>query len=224
MYGMIYKDGNEKPGDILQLWQLIRQEVGTVPKERKQGMKFDTLSAENVIDKVRDAADRHGVLVYPVMVQGVGHAIEDGTLADVTVTFNVQAISDGSYITIAGFGLGADSQDKAGGKAGTYAMKQALVQALLANGSTKKGGIGRKNAIAADTDDTDTPIEGGVKRSAPPAVDDVIALFDMAQTKEEFNAVMVKFKRVHPDNQIECKDSLLNAMTRLGIERKKKAE
>lgn len=190
----------QRPGVILQKWSNIRKAVGTVPKEKKPGMKFETLSSENVIDKVRAACDDEGVLVYPVNVQGSGKVVEDGTLADVNQTFRVQALEDGSYIEIAGFGLGADSQDKAGGKAGTYSLKAALVQALLAGGSKKKGGV-----KTPDTDDEDEPIKGGVKpkTNAPQArpVEDIRKVFQLAQTKEEYAAAVVEGKRLHPNDQ-----------------------
>lgn len=124
--------------------------------KQKAGVKFKVRSADELVDKLRPVANELGLLIYPVAAQGKGHVVDNGTLAEVNLTIRIQAVEDGSYIDIAGFGLGADNQDKAGGKAGTYAFKAALVQALLAGG-------------AEDTDDSDTPIAGGVRpRQARP--------------------------------------------------------
>jgi hypothetical protein len=106
------------------------------------------------VDKIRPIANELGLLIYPCRAEGKGHVVDNGTLAEVTLTIRVQDAETGDYIEVAGFGLGADNQDKAGGKAGTYAFKQALVQALLAGG-------------AEDTDDSDTPIQGGVRPRQP---------------------------------------------------------
>lgn len=137
-------------GDVFQKFAELRHEVGVLKAKKKDGVRFKVRSADELADKVRPAADRLGLLIYPVRVEARGHVVESGTLAEATVTLRVQAISDESYFDIVGFGLGADNQDKAGGKAGTYAWKTALVQALTAGGEK-------------DTDDTDTPIQGGVK-------------------------------------------------------------
>jgi hypothetical protein len=187
--------------------------VGTVPKETKKGMKFATLSSENVIDKVREAANKEGILVFPVATVGKAYPVDDGTLCDVNVTFRVQSIEDGSFITIAGYGEGADTQDKAGGKAGTYAMKAALVQALLAGGSKAKGGV-----KAPDTDDEDEPIPGGVKRTGKPKAmskDDVAELFNRAQDRVEYLAAFAQVKLLDPAVQLALRPVIAEANTRI---------
>lgn len=213
---MLTDDGmvGDKPGAILAKWAKIRHDVGVISKEKKNGMKFATLSSENVIDKVRDAANDEGVLIYPYST--VGHALlcEDGTLCDVNVTFRVQAIEDGSYITIAGFGEGADSQDKAGGKAGTYAMKAALVQALLAAGSKARGGL-----KAPDTDDTDEPIPGGVKaktgKPKAPTNEAVLALFEDAGDNDAYAYALAQVRLMTPENQVSLRPAIIAAKARI---------
>lgn len=137
-------------GDVLGKIAEVRKALGNLKAKKKDGVKFKVRSAEELNDKLRPLAIEHGLLIYPVTAFGTGYAVEDGTLATLNLTLRIQALSDGSYIDIAGFGLGADSQDKAGGKAMTYGWKAALIQTFLAGG-------------ADDTDDTDTPIKGGVK-------------------------------------------------------------
>jgi hypothetical protein len=142
-------------GNVYEKFAELRKQVGVLKAKVKQGVKFKVRSADELADRVRPEADRLGLLIYPVGVEAKGHVVDSGTLAEATVTLRIKSISDGSYFDVVGFGLGADNQDKAGGKAGTYAWKSALVQALIAGGEK-------------DTDDSDTPIQGGV-RPRPPA-------------------------------------------------------
>lgn len=137
-------------GKVYGLWAEVRKEVGVLKAKTKAGVKFKVRSNDELVDRLRPVCDKLGVLVYPTGVEAKGHVVESGTLAEATVTLRVRCIEDGSFFDIVGFGLGADNQDKAGGKAGTYAFKSAVVQALLAGGEK-------------DTDDTDTPIVGGVR-------------------------------------------------------------
>lgn len=184
-----------KPGVVLALWLQLRKKVGIVEAVQKKGMKFKTRSAEDLIDAVRPVANELGLLIYPTECKGQGFVVEDGTLAAVNLDIIVQAVEDGSAIKIAGFGLGADSQDKAGGKAGTYGFKQALLQGLLAAG-------------ADDTDDTDTPIKGGVKLPAKrpanvplPNVskDEVVKALESAKTPSEYDTAKKLLGTLSPE-------------------------
>jgi ERF superfamily len=148
--GMIDDDGVCKPGAVLRAVLELRKRVGIIDKKKKPGMRFETRSSEDLIDAMRGPCNELGLLIYPTECKGNGFPVEDGTLASVGLDVVVQSVEDGSAIKWAGFGLGADTQDKAGGKAGTYAFKAACLQGLLAAG-------------AEDTDDTDTPIQGGVR-------------------------------------------------------------
>lgn len=190
-----------KPGKILALWADARRMVGTLEAKTKQGVKFKVRANEDLVDKLAKACDHLGILVYPAEGFGKGHVVEDGTLAEVSLYIVVQAIEDGSKLGFWGFGLGADNQDKAGGKAGTYAFKQALVQAALAGG-TKDA----KNRMP-DTDDTDTPIEGGVKpksaKPKSPTFDEVSALLQAATVESEYREALAKLKLASPADQVK---------------------
>lgn len=201
-----------KPGQILKLWLELRKHVGTVKAKKKDGVKFKVRSAEDLIDQVRGKANELGILIYPHWANGKGHVVEDGTLADVTLTVIAQAIEDGSQLSFAGFGLGADHQDKAGGKAGTYAFKQALIQALLAGGSDSAKQLG-----VADTDDSDTPIMGGVKpKSKTTSVEvmrkklESVGERDTAGYSEAIKELMI----LKPADQLSLKDAVISAKAR----------
>lgn len=193
---------------ILGLIHQLRQRVGTLKAKKKDGVKFKIRSADELVDRIRPAADELGILIYPVHVEGRGHVVEDGTLAEVTLTVRVQAVSDGSHVDFCGFGLGADQQDKAGGKAGTYAFKSALVQGLLAGGSE-------------DTDDTDTPVPGGVKPKAPrapkPTVDQVLAAVKAATDRDTYLAAVNLVKLATPETQVAVMDEFRSAKAALGL-------
>lgn len=207
-----------KPGKVLELFLELRKRTGVIAAKKKDGVKFKVRSAEDLIDKIRDEANDLGLLIYPGSphqgTTGKGHVVEDGTLAEVTLTVMIQAIEDGSRLALGGFGLGADLQDKAGGKAGTYAFKQALIQALLAGGaaSAKKLGV-------ADTDDTDTPIEGGVRpktRKKAPTADEMTKLFESLEAgdRDGYDAALKMAMTMQPAEQTKIKDVVKAASAR----------
>lgn len=183
--------GGMKPGAILGLWAECRRMVGTIEAKQKQGVKFKVRANEDLVDKLSRACDELGIVVYPAEGTASGSVVENGTMATVGLMVVVQAIEDGSKLAFWGFGLGADSQDKAGGKAGTYAFKQALIQATLAGGTKDK-----KNR-APDTDDTDKPIAGGVRPKTSAAglsESELKAAFEAASTEAEYRAAVEKLK------------------------------
>lgn len=183
-----------------------------IQAKQKQGMKFKTRSSEDLIDAIRSKANSLGILIYPNEVVGQTFVVEDGTLAGVSLSIVAQAVEDGSRIKIAGFGLGADSQDKAGGKAGTYAFKAALIQALLAAGTENAKKLG-----VTDTDDSDTPIEGGVKpktRAKAITTEAATEELDAATNEAEYRAVVTKVMQMQPAKQLELKAKILETKAR----------
>jgi hypothetical protein len=203
-------DGNYKPGRILELWVQLRKRVGVVALKKKNGMKFETRAATDTYDQVREAADELGILIYPHEGKGEGKVVDSGTLCDVTLNIICQAIEDGSCISIFGYGQGADTQDKAGGKAGTYAFKQALIQACLAGGAKTP----KKDRIP-DTDDTDEPIPGGVKaRSAKPSQQAVEEALKAAENEPQYRAAVDMLKQLAPEAQVAIKPVAMEAKAR----------
>lgn len=197
-------------GDVLQKIADVRKALGNLKAKKKDGVKFKVRSAEELNDKLRPLAIEHGLLIYPTTVLGSGYPVEDGTLASINLTIRIQALSDGSYIDVAGFGLGADNQDKAGGKAMTYGWKAALIQTFLAGG-------------ADDTDDTDTPIKGGVKAKtgrAKVTSDTVKAALAELQTPGDapkFRDVAMLASKLSKEEQEVIMDDFAAARQRLGM-------
>lgn len=210
--GMLYKEGSEvlMPGAILKKWLEIRKAVGNIELKQKQGMKFKTRAAVDMYDKVRIAADEQGVLIYPHEGKGEGKVVESGTLCDVELTIIAQAVEDGSCLQIWGFGQGADTQDKAGGKAGTYAFKQAVIQACLAGGEKTKA----KDRIP-DTDDEVEPIPGGVKpKSSKPSQVQVQEALTSAKDEPQYRAALELLKQTTPEAQVALKSVAREAKAR----------
>jgi len=184
----------ENLGAVLGLLANLRKKVGNIKAKKKEGVKFKVRSAEDLADKLREAAIEEGLLIYPVAAQGRGFVVEDGTLAEVNLTIRIQALEDGSYIDVMGFGLGADTQDKAGGKAGTYAWKTALIQTLIAGG-------------AEDTDDTDTPIKGGVRKpTGKPKASEVQAALEGATDEAGYKAAIALAMQLAAPDQMGLVD------------------
>lgn len=210
--GMIYDTvtGKETPGLILRKWFNIRQAVGNIELKQKTGMKFKTRASTDLYDKIRVAADTEQVLIYSASGESEGKVVDSGTLADVELTIICQAVEDGSYIELYGYGQGADTQDKAGGKAGTYAFKQALIQACLAGGEKTP-----KSQRIADTDDDDAPIPGGVKpKSSKPSQESVKQALTDAQDEPSYRAAVELLKQVAPEAQVALKPVAVEAKAR----------
>lgn len=212
--GMLRDPGNGElvPGKILALWLQLRKRVGNVALVQKQGMKFKTRAATETYDKVREAADELGILIYPHEGKGEGKVIESGTLCDVQLNIIAQAVEDGSCLSIFGYGLGADTQDKAGGKAGTYAFKQALIQACLAGGEKAPK---KDKAITVDTDDDDAPIPDGVKpKSNKPTQAGVEQALKDATDEPSYRAAVALLKQLGPEAQVALKATGMEAKAR----------
>jgi hypothetical protein len=192
------------PGDVLGKLAELRKKVGVIKGKKKEGVKFKVRSAEELNDKLRGPCEELGLLIYPVTATGVGFAVEDGTLASINLTLRIMALSDGSFIDLQGFGLGADSQDKAGGKASTYAWKSILLQTLLAGG-------------AEDTDDTDTPIKGGVraKSTGKPSTEAVKVALQAANDQAAYDAVILDVRKLSVEAQMTLVDDIKAAKARV---------
>jgi hypothetical protein len=130
----------------------LRRKVGGLKAEKANGLSFKIKSAKVLMDKLREAIDDVGLVCFVVAQEGGNVDTERGTLAFVKATIRVGA-PDGSYADFVGCGHGADGQDKAGGKASTYAWKDALVKGLCL-----------PDADMDDTDDDEAPVKGGVQK------------------------------------------------------------
>lgn len=121
----------------------LRIAVGGIKAQRQSGgPMFPVKSAKDLANKLGQALCDLD-LVAPVVAQEItlvdtdkipGNSTSSGkpvfrTLAHVKATVRVGA-ADGSYVEFVGSGHGGDADDKAGGKATTYAWKDAILKGL----------------------------------------------------------------------------------------------
>lgn len=106
----------------------LRDMVGGLQAKRG-GAPFPTKSAKELIIKVRAAADSLNMVMAGACVAQTVVQIPvegKGTLCHVVGTYRFMS-DDGSHLDFVGSGHGGDSSgDKAGGKASTYAQKDAI--------------------------------------------------------------------------------------------------
>lgn len=148
--------GGETVSDVppqiaLKLIALRKKVGGLQARKSAGGPAFAIKSSKELEIKLREACDELDIPVCsPVGVDGGNVDVDRGTAAFVKVVQRIGCL-DGSYIDFVGIGHGADPQDKAAGKASTYARKDALSKGLIA-----------PDKEMVDTDDDESPIEGGV--------------------------------------------------------------
>lgn len=202
------------PGRILQQWRELVARTDALPRREKKGVKFKVRDAAELVDKLRGITNSLGIIIYPgVATHGEGKVVEDGTLADVNMVLIAQSVEDGSMLAFGGYGQGSDSQDKAGGKAMTYAAKAILIQAAMLGGSKTAKALG-----VVDTDDTDTPIKGGTRLKAEKT--SLQSLRDQlaeVETEEDYNELRPTLLALTPEDQGKLKDAILAAKERAGM-------
>lgn len=164
---------NEAP-EIATAGQKVRKLIGGLQaKKQAGGPQFAVKSGKELMFKLRDALDDLGYDAPVVESTGGDIPSEKGTCAFLTVTVELQC-PDGSFKRFKGSGHGADRDDKAGGKASTYAWKDALVK-----------GLSLPDAEMADSDD-----EAGVSpQRPPPGAKKATAQFDPADGSDQFKTM-----------------------------------
>ncbi len=165
----------------------LRKAVGGLQAKKVQGgPQFAIRSAKDLGIKLRDALDACNLVSMVVGQDGGNIDTEKGTAAYVKCLVRVGA-PDGSFVDFVGSGHGMDRDDKAGGKASTYAWKDALVK-----------GLNLPDAEMVDTDDESGHGAEVVRKSptasvALPSALEVQEALD-AVTAEGFPALLDKIK------------------------------
>ncbi|PFF91244.1 ERF family protein [Bacillus cereus] len=85
---------------------------------------YKAISEQKVTATIRKELIRNHLVMFPENVKYE----RNGNIGQVHVTYRMVCTDDGSSITIESVGEGADSQDKASGKAMTYCYKYALLR------------------------------------------------------------------------------------------------
>lgn len=128
--------------NIFQRMSKVTQEITAVAKNLSVGTgknQYKAVGEADILAAVKPAEAKHGVYSYPYSRE----IVESGTMEKETqygksvqvfmrikVVYRFLCIDDpASYIDVESYGDGVDSQDKAPGKAMTYADKYALMKA-----------------------------------------------------------------------------------------------
>lgn len=162
---------SENPPQIHNLMRALRIEIGAVEAKKsadKFGPKFPVRGAKDLAQKLANALNTLN-MEAPVIAQEVtlietdkipGNERQSGnpvfrTLAHVKSTVRLIA-PDTSFIDMVGSGHGGDVDDKSGGKASTYAWKDALLKGLS---------IPHEDMVDTDDDSSTGGGEGGAGRA-----------------------------------------------------------
>ena len=127
------------PANIFQKMMLVSGDIAKVSKNLEVGFgkgKYRAVSEADILAAVKPAEIAHGVYSYPVsraIIESGEMTTSNGNkqvfLRMETVYRFVNADNPSDYLEITSYGDGVDSQDKAPGKAMTYADKYALMKA-----------------------------------------------------------------------------------------------
>ena len=154
----------------------VMAEVENIDKNLDVGTgnsSYKGVSDKDVKQAVRKAMMKHGLVIMPI---GVTHSTqierweEEGyngskrtkqqTFTEVNTKYLLMHVSGASQV-IEGFGQGVDTQDKAAGKATTYALKNALLYLFL----VPTGAIDDSDTVHSDQ--YDTPPSSASKTKTP---------------------------------------------------------
>lgn len=156
----------------------LRKAIGGLQARRQaNGPAYAVKSAKDLGIKLRDALDTVG-LIASVVGQDVTILPTDrGTACHVKSLIRVEA-PDGSFRDFVGSGHGMDKDDKAGGKASTYAWKDAWVK-----------GLNLPDAEMVDTDDEEG-VGAEVTVVTPPQLPDSYATVQRLEACDDNAAVV----------------------------------
>lgn len=184
-----------KPPQISEYVQALRAKIGGLVPQKKEKVPYKVKSGADLMDKLRAAIDELG-MIAPVVEQKVEHYVpiegenrykEPTTTLVVHVTSRVRlGCPDGSFLDLVGSGHGTSEDDKAGGKASTYAWKDAILK-----------GCSVPEKDMADTDNESTALPAKPTSAKPPVIDMWASAIEKATTLkrlEQIKADMAKLK------------------------------
>ncbi len=176
---------SDAPPMIAQALPALRKSVGGLKAEKKAGVQFAVKSAKDLMDKLRAAIDSEpavaGVWVAGQNVTNI--EVERGTACLTLSVVRVGCI-DGSYVDFSGSGHGAANDDKASGKASTYAWKDSIIK-----------GLSLPDAEMVDTDDFSDERPVLKPTIATITVDEAKAALKAAKSEAEVDEYIAKLKK-----------------------------
>lgn len=175
-----------KPELIYQKIFNVMSNIERMPKDGDVAFKttkYKYLSAEKIVENIRKEMIKQKLIIYPCNCYTDNTA---GSEKDITITYKITAIEDGSFIDVQVTGGGHDSTDKKSYKAMTGAYKYALRQTFM---------------IETGKDDPDrTP--SGKGRKQTPTVDNMTDPFK-EEPPDDFTDDVGKEERLCTDKQLK---------------------
>jgi len=164
----------------------LRRKVGGLKAEQKAGVRYKVKNAATLMAKLREALDELNMVCYPVQHDVQTLQVAEGSNCSCKITLYIGS-DDGSGILATGIGRGADTADKAEGKASTYAWKDCLVKAL-----------NLPDADMPDTDDEDLSGSPAVRAAKPGTSGGAAADFEAevaaAKTRADLDGIAARAK------------------------------
>lgn len=143
----------------------LRESIGGLKSKKTEYITYPVKSAKDLMDKLRKGADDLGMICAGAVVKQEVVQLQGIEFYRAKLGKNVPGLgchcistvrfmsSDGSFFDFVGSGHGTSEDDKAGGKASTYAWKDAVVKALSL-----------PDAEMVDTDDNSETIAKPIKK------------------------------------------------------------
>ena len=180
----------------------LRKHIGGLEAKKAAGVMFPIKNAKELMIKLRAGLDDLNMVSYVAemapqdipMAPDKNGKIGSGCLVYTKVTM---VSDDGSFVVFCGVGHGFDRDDKAAGKASTYAWKDAIIKGL----NLPDAEMASVTTATVDTDDeSDIPVNP--KRSPKAGeVAAIAAALLVATTAEEVEALSVKTKALKPSRE-----------------------
>lgn len=126
------KAPERQPQSLFEKIIAVMGEVGFIEKReaRGKGLQYDYISHDDVAAVLRPALIKHGIVVFPTIVN---HS-KDGNRTELTVDVSfINAERPDERITVQSIGYGVDNSDKGPGKAMSYAVKYACMKLFMLN-------------------------------------------------------------------------------------------
>lgn len=130
----------ESKVNIIKALNELMKEIEFVPLEKNPNLKYMIVSYDGLLEKIRDKAIAHGLVMIPSDCQhtnctpyeraGYENKMVHMKCDSYVFTFTIWHTS-GEYLIVKAPGVGVDEQDKGPGKALTYATKSAWLKALM---------------------------------------------------------------------------------------------
>lgn len=180
----------------------LRRKIGGLKASKGTGAPFPVRSSKELMLKLRTALDELNLLA-PVVHQEVRILeMEKGTGCHVTATVRVIA-EDGSYLDLVGSGHGLDKDDKAGGKASTYAWKDAILKGCSIPekemlDTDQEAGHGAEMRPRPPGKKAQNPAAEGAQQDL---AEDLRAALEACTSREEAQALRPRLKQLPKDQQ-----------------------